>query len=761
MKLLEAPRTSGFMKSLLLSVTVFLLAGCLSPVRDTDLDPKDGGPGGGSAGAGGGAAGGAGGGSATGGGIGGGSAGGSGGAGGGTAGGTGGAGGGSPKSCDTCKGNADCNTLEQCGTGGVSCLTCPCIDVCVPFPPVDGDAACDQSQCLPSTGRLLSEGAAQLVEGGDSVYALSYGAPLRKIAKANAAVTPLVHSASDPLDGSGPIKLRNGWAYYLTTWAGEAFGIPARVHLTNNTIQSLGPAGLSPNGVTAFDVDGNEYWFTRGGKLILWNLATLPATDSIVADLEQGETASDLTLTPTQVWWAGNKGLKRHFRTGGTTESMLAGTFDKLLVEGADVHVLGSIGGTRGLYKLGATPNTSTPVVVGDVSDFVSARGTLFYVVRTATEAKVYSVGGGAAVLTAPFSGAPNLAPKLAVDAQHVYLATENGVFYASSAQPVSTCGCAAPNVVLPSAPTPACSLNLCPATYDVQRGLGAGVLEGDTLFGVHAWNGTSPSRPVLKSTVSTGSYLAYSLTNAAPQLTADPTYLFVADSGDLKKVIRATGNVSTVLSNARIPYYGSEGQLMANDADRVYFWDSTDGIVHVLKQGGTRGTLVPRQSLGAAEPTAVQLILDNGTLYFTANDRLMKQGLSGGQLTTLATGVESAAGFALNATHVYFRTARGIERATKTNVGQRTLVLSHAQLGGDGHQLTHLSIEGRNLIGLLPPTSTGGASTLVRIDLGTGARQQVLAMSGFASGVVSAATGFVLSGEQSTAVRQKGCQCP
>jgi hypothetical protein len=165
MKLLGGARTFAFMKTSIALVGMLLLTGCLDPVRDTKLGTYDAGVGGG---AGGGTAGGAGGGAGGGyngmcdtcngnadcgsgqqcgpltgvncltcpcfgicqatqdGGAGGGAA------GGGAGGGTGGAGGGANGQCDTCKGNLDCGAGQKCGTGGITCITCPCFDVCQP-----------------------------------------------------------------------------------------------------------------------------------------------------------------------------------------------------------------------------------------------------------------------------------------------------------------------------------------------------------------------------------------------------------------------------------------------------------------------------------------------------------------------------------------------------------------------------------------------------------------------------------------------------
>ncbi len=399
-------------------------------------------------------------------------------------------------------------------------------------------------------------------------------------------------------------------------------------------------------------------------------------------------------------------------------------------------------------------PGTSTPLVLGDVSDFTTAAG-VHYVIRAGTKARAYQLAATPQLmLEAPFSGTSTSRPRIAVDSARVLVGTDEGLFYASTATPQSSCGCQAPAVVLPAAPVPACSLNLC-SPVSLPAGLLTGEVDGDQLFGVFDETQTSLRR-LFRVDLKTGSHIAYGLQNVSPHVAFDATDVFVSDGNDLRRVNRATGAVGTVATGVYLPYYRGEGLLKA-DATHLYFYDPMRGLTRVAKTGGPLQVLMlPPQNLDADWPA---IAIDATHVYLSANGRIWRVGKGGGAALGIAVGNDATGGLAANDTHLYFRTARGLERMKKGG-GFRTLVLGNTALGADAHRLTSMHLEGRNLVAIAPPTTVGGAFTLVRIDLATGARTTVVSLNGGLQGSVAPAA-FALSNGTSTVSRQKGCSCP
>ncbi|MFZ5438580.1 MAG: hypothetical protein ACOZQL_01160 [Myxococcota bacterium] len=129
-----------------------------------------------------------------------------------------------------------------------------------------GDAPCDQSQCLPETTVMAREGVARLVlTGPDEVLAmgLTYADNLKlgRIDLATGATTHLSDDRSNPLDNSGRLRLQGAYAYLLTTWAGELWGIPARVRLADGHVEELLSNGSQSGSPVerAHDVDATDY----------------------------------------------------------------------------------------------------------------------------------------------------------------------------------------------------------------------------------------------------------------------------------------------------------------------------------------------------------------------------------------------------------------------------------------------------------------------------------------------------------------------
>lgn len=628
-------------------------------------------------------------------------------------------------------------------------------DPCTVNPVADGDATCDQSQCLPSSGRLSPEGAIGMVVSGTDAF-ISNEQSLRKLDVTTGTSTTLLHMRTPSLGWQ--LGLGDGQLYYLTRTAAGAFGVPARVDVVTG-VSTILEATPTP-GVDAFDVVGNTYVFARDHQLWTLDVAQLPAIPVSLAALAGDETVSSLKVTPTHVWWVGTRGLKRRARTpNAAVESMLDGAFVRLAVGGSDVWVSGSLHGVHGIYKLGATPGTSSTVFVGPHLGITAARGTLFYVTQSSTDGARSQVvdAAGTVVFEAPFG----FFNALDVSADRILLGGD-GVWYQSNVTPVAACGCAPPTPVLPPAPTPACSLNLCPPV-SLPGLMRAGAIDGDTLFAVYRDN-TAENNTVKRVDLATGAATPYAVTGALPFVAADATALYFADANNLRSISRATHTTDLLLADVHLSYSGSfvgnyGNQLLVHDATHLYFFDGSDGsLCRVLKSGGPREVLA---GPGVVDDDSAKLILDDTHVYFAFDGRLSRVSKTGGLLEVLAVGVEAHAGFALNETHAYFLTARGVERVRKGG-GFKTLVLSHAAHGLTMRSLSDLHLIGRHLIGTMPlPLGAPGGPRLVRIDLGTSVEQTLIQLTDYAQPSIVTPTGFVFSDATGAAYRRAGCSCP
>lgn len=612
----------------------------------------------------------------------------------------------------------------------------------------DGDATCDQSACLPTTVTLARTAVAQVLLEGDEVFTLgsTYGAGLSRVDLSTGA-SRLMHTAlGNPFDASGPLRLRDGYVYLLTTWAGEIFGIPARVRLSDSGLEGRTDSNIGSGSPVhrAFDVDGTEFVFATTLALQRISLQDFAgAAPQSLFTLPANERVMDLRLTATHVWWVSNTGLHRVARDGTAHELLHAGDYEHLRLDGNVVWFCGTVGGLVRFEN-----GVATKQLDDNVQDFALARGTVFALRRAGTTVQVVDVGTGAVAFVEELGTTNAVQLRLEVTATRLVLATPSRLVMVSSTPGTSACGCDAPAVVLP-APAATCERALCGGPVQRTEGFSSGDFSGTDFLGV--FRDVNAGTQQLKK-VSDLSTLAFDLAQPYGEVAADGTAVFLYASGGLYAVDSSTGTSRLVLDSVS---WGSDGSTLGApvlqlDATHVYGVNQGT-LFRMLRNGGQR------EDLGILSLYVQGLRLDATHVYAMRNGTLLRIPKTGGTFEVLATGATGEAGFDLSGDHVYFGTARGLERVHKTG-GFKSLVLSHTQLGDTG--FTRLAIQGREAAMFIHP-ATGG-DRIVRVDLQTLARQDVLTLPTNATpqAVVISPRGYAVSTYDQTKLQLRDC-CP
>jgi hypothetical protein len=607
----------------------------------------------------------------------------------------------------------------------------------------DGDATCDQSACLPTTVTFARTGVSRLLLQGDSVLALGsmYGSGLSHIDLATGSTTLLQVSPGDPLDTSGALRVQGEYVYLLTTWAGEIFGIPARVKLSGGAVESLvdSATGSGNPVLRAADVDANDYVFSTSAGFKRMRVQDLPTSaPTLLLAGTPGESVKDLRLTPTHLWWVSTTGLHRATRDGASPELMLAGDFERLRLDGDVAWASGESGLTR--FEAGV----GTVVITGAVTDFSVARGTAFAVQQVGTKARVVDLAG--TLFVEEELGTSNPVPlSLEVSASRIALGTPSRLVVLSVSPGTSVCGCDAPAVVLPAAAA-TCERALCGGPLQRTEGFSAGDFSGTDFLGV--FRDANAGTQQLKK-VNDLSTLSFDVAQPYGDVVSDGTAVFLYASGGLYAVDASTGTSRLVLDGVYPDAYGIRPSL---HLDATFVYGLSQGtLFRVARAGGSREDLATLGSYVQATR------LDATHVYVMRNGTLLRVPKTGGTLEVLATGATGEAGFDLSGDHVYFGTPRGLERVRKTG-GFKSLVLSHAQLGDTG--FTQLTMQGREAAMFIHP-ATGG-DRIVRVDLQTLARQDVLTLPTNATpqAVVISPRGYAVSTYDQTKLQLRDC-CP
>ena len=618
------------------------------------------------------------------------------------------------------------------------------------FEPAQGEAACDQSQCLPSLMVMHHDGVGQLavLPSGDELLLLgtTYSSTgLARLRLPTAALTRLAHEPSDPFDGTAPLRVTSTHAWFVGSYAGEIFGIGRRVRLSDGALEEVFQ-GQTTSGpvVGAFDVDETDFFFAHDGAIRQVAVSAVPATGSTVrVTLASSEFVADVRLSPTHVWWVSNLGLFRAPRAGGAPQLLQAGNFQKLKLSGDDAWV----SGVGGLGRW--SPGGFAAVLSGrSVEDFALARGTWFVAVRAETTVEVLDAQG-AVQLEADDPGTLRLAT-LAVTAEHIALGLRSKLIVKSSAQPVSACGCAAPVLTFP-APAVACERALCGPTRLRVDGLSAGGFLGGDFVGVFRQPGTSDEKLKRVTLANSSSEQVFDLLSPQPVFAHDAQAAFVVASGGLWAVDFAASQTRQVLSNFSGPwrYDTPAAPMLVLDATWAYLVTSR-GVGRVARSGGEYEPL-----LESTSRFIDGLRLDETHLYVLLNNTLVRLPKTGGTSEVLATGLRGEGGFDLSGEHVVVVTPRGVERVRRTG-GLKSLVATFAELGTT--HLTHLAVQQRDLVFV----SHGAEYRLERFELGTRTRETLLRVPEFSSlrGVVIDAQGYALGGYDQAQLTERDC-CP
>jgi|GEM_PF-3932157 hypothetical protein len=610
----------------------------------------------------------------------------------------------------------------------------------------DGDATCDQSACLPTTTTFSRTAVSRLLRSGDdAVFTLGsmYGAGLSRVELATGATTQLRRAESDPLDPSGELRLQGDYVYLLTTWAGEVFGIPARLRLSDGTFESLTTSQFGSGSPVdrAFDVDATDFVFVAGTSLQRMRLADVP-TDVTTTLLDRpGQHVAALRLTPTHVYWVSDTGLHRAERSGANPQQLLAGNFERLELEGGVVWVSNQSQLVR--FENG----TASTALTGAVRDFTLARGTVFAVVQTGSVARVVDVSG-TVHHEETLSSTDPATLALAVTGTRIALGTPSRLVVVSSVAGSSPCGCSAPPVVLPAAAA-TCERALCGGPVSRSQGFAGGAFSGTDLLGVFRQPNDSMQG---LAKVSGALSVQYDLMNPSSHLVADGAELFVFTTYGLS-ALDATSGTSRSVSDGVYPPWGwgtPPAPMLAVDATHLYA-HSAEGIFRVPRAGGAREVLLPFSNFISG------LRLDDTSIYVMRNNTLLKLPKSGGAPTVLASGLIGESGFDLGDGHAYFVTVRGLERVRLTG-GFKSLVLTTAQLGEE--QLSQVHVQGREVVFVV--SAPGGADRLVRLDLQTLARENVLTLPTNSTrwGVTISPKGYALGSYEQTRFQLRDC-CP
>lgn len=611
----------------------------------------------------------------------------------------------------------------------------------------DGDATCDQSTCLPSTGNIGPFGVRQLAQDADHLYALldgpfEYTGSLIRIEKATGARRVLYRDDSNPIDPGVPLIVRGGHVYFGKTWAGEIWGVISRVPVAGGDVEELVDSNVGAGNPSArrFDVSGDTLLFTSGARLYRGTVKVTGTTQQL---LHQADSViRDVVIAGGDSWFLCDAGIFRIPLTAIAIDDTLSGSFHRLLVDGSHVYALRSDGAV--IHVNG--PNRSTPVAnLPGSTQFARAGGSFYGVKTDATSATLVDATG--VVLSAPRTMGDTHA---AIDATRFYLGTDTTLAWKSTATPTATCGCGRTSPVIPGEAM-ACMRNVCPATTTFSRGMFSGAVDGAHLWGVF-YESMSGARELVRYLQSGGGGLVFPAGNQLRGLVGvdtDSVY-YVTSVGDVSATDKQGNAERPVASGVR--YWSADEPAAALDATHVYYL-ATDGVRRVAKTGGTSELVV-------TDTAANQLRLDDTHVYFVSSGKLKRAPKGGGGAVVLAEDFAFEPGYSVAGSHVYFLTARGLERVRKTGDGFKTLVLAADKLAD--LPLHRMAVQGSDLLVSTAELSSS-AGALWRLKLSDGSREKLLQLGAGHSpaSVLVDAKGFALSSWQDTRWRERGCSCP
>ncbi|HEX8793808.1 MAG TPA: hypothetical protein VF765_22850 [Polyangiaceae bacterium] len=170
-------------------------------------------------------------------------------------------------------------------------------------------------------------------------------------------------------------------------------------------------------------------------------------------------------------------------------------------------------------------------------------------------------------------------------------------------------------------------------------------------------WTNQGPPAAVMKAPLSGGAPVTLVGGGSATTMAVGGGRVFYAGvtgasngSALLISVPIAGGTPSVLVT----PAGGSSVEDISTDANNVYF-ATTDGVVAQMPlDGGAVVTLATGQGF-----PAFSLTTDGQSVYWDANNNLVKAPVGGGKLTTLASG-QSASGLAVDADNVYWVGSNG-----------------------------------------------------------------------------------------------------
>lgn len=621
----------------------------------------------------------------------------------------------------------------------------------------EGDAVCDQSVCLPVNGNFGPLAVPQLTLEGQFLFAIldrpsEYTGSLVRLDKSTGARRVYYRDDSNPIDPGVRVMVRDGFVYFGKTWAGEIWGILARVPFAGGEVQELFDSSLgggNPHGVP-YDVTGDKLVFAVGAKAYV---GTMPVTMTNRVDLYTStSTIRDLVVVGSAVWIIDGSGVYEVPLTGGAPLTSVTGQFRRLRTDGTSVFALTDAGIVQQLAS------GSTPLMVANLpgaTDFLYVKNRIYGIKAEASATTARLVNGSDGfIFDAPRTAQTGVTAfaTAVVDGDNYYLGTNETLAWVRTTSPAApSCGCAPPAPVIPTE-AQACMRNLCPATTTFLRGMTSGVVEGAYLWGIFNNSGFS-GRDLVRYNLSGGGGLVFpggGQLSAAVGADADRVYYLNA-FGDLLHTDKQGDTMGTLVSGVRT--YPNEPPLAVLDATHAYF-ASSDGVRRLLKSGGTAQTI-------STFTDAVQLQLDETHVYWLSSGRLLRVAKTGGTPEQLAEDFVFEVGYGLSGAHVYFLTARGLERTKKDGTGFKTLVLGADKLAG--LPIERISVQVGDLLVTTSSTTAIRTGALWRIKLKDGTREKVLELGTGHSpaGHVVDAKGFALSSWEDTRWRERGCSCP
>lgn len=615
----------------------------------------------------------------------------------------------------------------------------------------DGDATCDQSVCLPVRGDFGALGVPQLTHSGQYLFAVldrpsEYTGSLVRLDKNTGARRVLYRDESNPLDPYVRVMVRDGFVYFGKTWAGEIWGIVSRTPVGGGAVQELFESSLgggNPHGVP-YDVAGDQLVYVDGAAAYV---GTMPLSMSNRSPLYTSTSPiRDVVIAGTSVWLLlEGDGVREVPLAGGAPLTTVPGRFRRLRTDGDAVFALDEAGSVLRLDVGSPPPAAAT---FPGATDFLYENGKLYGIKAEATATTARLVDpSDVLVFDAPRTAQTGVTAfaTAVVDGQNYYLGTNTTLAWLRTTSPAEpACGCAPPAPVIPTE-AQACLRNLCSGTTTFLRGMVSGVVEGTHLWGIFNNAGFS-GRDLVRYNLAGGGGLVFpggGQLSSAVGADADRVY-YLSSVGDLLHTDKQGNTMGTLVSGVRT--YPFEPALAVLDATHAYF-ASNDGLSRVAKTGGAAETL-------STFTDATQLQLDDTHVYWLSKGVLLRVAKTGGTPELLAQDFAFEAGYGLSGAHVYFLTARGLERRRKDGTGFHTLVLAADKLAGLA--IERLAVQVSDLL----VTTADGA--LWRLALAGGAREKVLELGpghGPQSTLVDA-KGYALSSWEDTRWRERGCSC-